>query len=89
MESAVETPKAKMSLVKYLGPYNVNVNAVSPGIINTEMTKSLDPADLNTIPLRRIGEPKDVANAVLFLVSDMSDYLTGVVLDVNGGQYMR
>ncbi|KAA8679106.1 SDR family oxidoreductase [Clostridium sp. HV4-5-A1G] len=78
-----------MSLAKYLGPYNINVNAVSPGIINTDMTKSLDPADVNTIPLRRIGEPEDVANAILFLVSDMSDYLTGVVLDINGGQYMR
>lgn len=78
-----------MSLAKYLGPYNINVNAVSPGIINTDMTKSLDPADINTIPLRRIGEPEDVANAILFLVSDMSDYLTGVVLDINGGQYMR
>jgi len=78
-----------MSLAKYLGPYNVNVNAVSPGVINTDMTKSLDPADINTIPLRRIGETKDVANAILFLVSDMSDYLTGVVLDINGGQHMR
>lgn len=78
-----------MSLAKYLGPYNINVNAVSPGIINTDMTKALDPADLNTIPLRRIGEPEDVANVILFLVSDMSDYLTGVVLDINGGQYMR
>ena len=78
-----------MSLAKYLGPYNINVNAVSPGVIDTDMTKALDPADIGAIPLRRIGWPKDVANVILFLASDLSDYLTGVVIDVNGGQYMR
>lgn len=78
-----------MTLAKYLGPYGINVNAVSPGVINTDMTKELDPADLNTIPLRRIGEAKDVANTIAFLVSDSADYLTGVVIDVNGGMYMR
>lgn len=78
-----------MSLAKYLGPHNINVNAVSPGVIDTDMTKALDPADVASIPLRRIGEPKDVANVILFLASDLSDYLTGVVIDVNGGMYMR
>lgn len=78
-----------MSLAKYLGPYNINVNAVSPGIIDTDMTRALDPADINTIPLKRVGQPKDVANVILFLSSDLSDYLTGVVIDVNGGMYMR
>ncbi len=77
------------SLAKYLGPYNINVNAVSPGVIRTPMTDSLEPADINSFALRRIGEPINVANAILFLVSDMSDYLTGVILDINGGQYMR
>jgi 3-oxoacyl-[acyl-carrier protein] reductase len=78
-----------MSLAKYLGPYNVNVNAVSPGVIDTPMTDALDPTDLNAIPLKRMGKPEDVANTILFLVSDLSDYLTGVVIDVNGGMYMR
>lgn len=77
------------SLAKYLGPFNINVNAVSPGVIRTPMTDSLEPADISSFALRRIGEPLDVANAILFLVSDMSDYLTGVILDVNGGQHMR
>lgn len=93
-EASYATSKAAnicltMSLAKYLGPYNINVNAVSPGVIDTDMTKALDPADINTIPLRRMGVPKDVANTILFLVSDMSDYLTGVVIDINGGMYMR
>lgn len=78
-----------MSLAKYLGAYNINVNAVSPGVIDTDMTKALDPADINAIPLKRVGVPKDVANVILFLVSELSDYLTGVVIDVNGGMYMR
>lgn len=77
------------SLAKYLGPYNINVNAVSPGVIRTPMTDSLEPADINSFPLRRIGEPLDVAKAILFFASDMSDYLTGVILDINGGQHMR
>lgn len=78
-----------MSLAKYLGPYHINVNAVSPGVIDTDMTKALDPADIDAIPLKRVGVPKDVANVILFLVSDLSDYLTGVIIDVNGGMYMR
>ena len=78
-----------MSLAKYLGPYNVNVNAVSPGIIDTPMTDALDPTGVSSIPLGRMGKPQDVANVILFLVSGLSDYLTGVVIDVNGGMYMR
>jgi len=78
-----------MSLAKYLGPDQIQVNAVSPGVIDTDMTTVLEEADLNGIPLRRIGKPEDVANAVLFLSSHMSDYITGVVLDINGGMHMR
>lgn len=78
-----------MSLAKYLGPYNVNVNAVSPGIIDTPMTDGLESADVSSIPLGRVGRPEDVANAIYFLSSGLSDYLTGVVVDVNGGMYMR
>ncbi len=77
------------SLAKYLGPYNVNVNCVSPGVIATDMTASLDAIDLDAFPLRRIGTPEDVANCIAFLCSEDASYLTGVVLDVNGGQHMR
>lgn len=77
------------SLAKYLGPYNINVNAVAPGVIDTAMTENLDQCDLHTIPLGRMGTPQEVAQVILFLASAMSDYLTGVIIDVNGGQHMR
>lgn len=78
-----------MALAKYLGPFNINVNAVSPGFIKTDMGDQLDAPDLNTVPLRRLGEAADVANAIAFLASEEASYLTGVVLDVNGGVHMR
>ena len=78
-----------MGLAKYLGPYHINVNAVSPGIIETPMTKTLDSVAPETIPLQRYGTGTDMGNIILFLSCHMSDYLTGVVLDVNGGQYFR
>ena len=56
-----------MSLAKYLGPYNINVNAVSPGFIKTDMADKLDEPDIETIPLRRLGTPEDVAKAIAFL----------------------
>ena len=70
----------------------VNVNAVAPGFIETEMTRSL-PEKLREefikqTPLGRMGRPDDVAEAVLFLASDVSDYITGQVISVNGGLYM-
>lgn len=74
-----------------LAQFNINVNAVGPGVIETGMTvNSLNnPARvemfLNHIPLKRIGQPRDVANAVLFLVSDEADYVTGTILYVDGG----
>lgn len=71
---------------------NVRYNAVTPGFIDTEMTGKLtqDVADnyLKNIPLARFGSPKEVANAVAFLLSDYSSYITGEVLRVNGGLYM-
>ncbi len=80
------------TLARLGGPYNVTANAVAPGIIPTELVhKQIDgheDAYINAIPLRRLGEPLDVARVVLFLASPLADYLTGLVIDVNGGQYM-
>lgn len=68
---------------------NVRVNAVAPGFINTKMTQALNEEQQNAlkqqIPMGRIGEPEEVAKAVLFLASDLSSYLTGQVLQVTGG----
>lgn len=76
------------SLARELAPYNIRVNAVAPGIINTDMVKNLpkeviDPL-IKTIPLGRIGEPIDIANAFLFLASDNASYITGEILSVDG-----
>jgi len=76
------------SLARELGSYNIRVNAVAPGITNTDMVSNL-PKEMiepliKTIPLGRIGEPKDIANAFLFLASDMASYITGIVLSVDG-----
>lgn len=76
------------SLSRELAPFNIRVNAVAPGITNTDMVANL-PKEMiepliKTIPLGRIGEPRDIANAFLFLASDMASYITGVVLSVDG-----
>jgi 3-oxoacyl-[acyl-carrier protein] reductase len=81
------------SLAHELASRNVTVNAVAPGFIETDMTGSL-PDDhkakiTETIPLKRMGKPEDVAAAVKFLASEEAAYITGHVLDVNGGMYMR
>tara|TARA_B100001996_G_scaffold377978_1_gene361426 strand:- start:974 stop:1714 length:741 start_codon:yes stop_codon:yes gene_type:complete len=79
------------SLAKELGGKNINVNAVSPGFIETEITDVLSDAIKNKykeiIPLSRFGKAEDVAKAVLFLASDDSSYITGEVLKINGGLY--
>lgn len=77
-----------LSLARELGPSNIRVNAVAPGITNTDMVaalpeKMIQPL-INAIPLRRVGEPEDVANGFLFLASDMASYVTGEVLSVDG-----
>lgn len=76
------------SLARELGKYNIRVNAVAPGIIETDMVKKL-PVEMiepliKKIPLGRIGKPEDVANAFLFLASDMAGYVTGEILSVDG-----
>ena len=71
---------------------NININCISPGFIKTAMTEKIDDKFKDTIiskiPSGRLGEPKDIANAVLFLASDQSDYINGETLHVNGGMYM-
>ena len=71
---------------------NININCISPGFIKTSMTEKIESKykDLiiSKIPSARLGEPEDVANAVLFLASDQSDYINGETLHVNGGMYM-
>ena len=76
------------SLARELAPQGIRVNAVAPGIINTDMVAQL-PKEMiepliKTIPFGRIGEPEDIANAFLFLSSNLSSYITGVVLSVDG-----
>lgn len=76
------------SLARELAPFNIRVNAVAPGIIKTDMIAKLDEKTIEplikSIPLGRIGNPIDIANAFLFLASDMASYITGVILSVDG-----
>ncbi len=71
---------------------NININCISPGFIKTAMTDKIDEKFkeiiISKIPSARLGEPEDVANAVIFLVSSQSDYINGETLHVNGGMYM-
>jgi len=71
---------------------NINVNCISPGFIKTAMTDKIDDkfkeVIISKIPSARLGEPEDVANAVVFLASSQSDYINGETLHVNGGMYM-
>ena len=80
------------SLAKELGPYGVHVNAIAPGVIETDMTQMITGGDWrafrSTIPLGRIGVVDEVAKVALFLASDEASYLTGEIIDVNGGQFM-
>jgi 3-oxoacyl-[acyl-carrier protein] reductase len=80
------------TLARQLAPYGINVNAVSPHAIETEMsaqwTEERRREIVASIPLRRLGKPEDVAEAVLFLASDSASFITGEILDVNGGALM-
>ena len=77
-----------VSLARELGPKGIRVNAVAPGITETDMMKAvpkemIDPL-IAQIPLRRLGQPEDIANAFVFLASEEASYITGVVLSVDG-----
>lgn len=76
------------SLSRELAPFNIRVNAVAPGITKTDMVAPLPKEQIEplikTIPLGRIGEPRDIANAFLFLASDLANYITGAILPVDG-----
>jgi 3-oxoacyl-[acyl-carrier protein] reductase len=80
------------SLAQEIGSRGITVNVVAPGFIDTDMTKELSDDQrsklLQNIPLKALGQPEDVANAVLFLASDMGAYISGETLHVNGGMYM-
>jgi 3-oxoacyl-[acyl-carrier protein] reductase len=80
------------SLAKEVGSRNITVNVVAPGFIDTDMTKALAEeqrtALLQGIPLGRLGQPEEIANAVSFLCSDKAGYISGETLHVNGGMYM-
>ena len=80
------------SLANEVASRNITVNCVAPGFINTNMLDTIDKERLESmsknIPCGRIGEPKDIANAVFFLSSEESSYITGQILHVNGGLTM-
>ena len=82
------------AMARELGPDNVRVNSVTPGLIQTDitgdkLTPELKAEIVKGIPLNRLGNAVDVANCCLFLASDLSSYLTGVTLDVNGGMLIH
>ena len=80
------------SLATEYAKKNININCISPGFIKTAMTDKIDDkfkeVIISKIPSARLGEPEDIANAVLFLSSDLSNYINGETLHVNGGMYM-
>ncbi|MBP1917639.1 3-oxoacyl-ACP reductase FabG [Youngiibacter multivorans] len=80
------------TLARELAVYNINVNAVAPGLIRTPMTDAIPEKVMammiDSIPLKRVGKPEDIANLVRFLTSEDSTYITGQVIGCNGGWYM-
>lgn len=80
------------SLAREIGSRGITVNVVAPGFIDTDMTRALDEGQrealLRDIPLQRLGQPGDIAGAVLFLASEQGAYITGQTIHVNGGMFM-
>lgn len=80
------------SLARELAPYNITVNAIAPGAIDTPMTAAMNPKFVEVMvratPLRRLGTPRDIAAAVVYLASEDAGFVTGQVLSPNGGQYI-
>ena len=78
------------SVAKELASRNVNCNAIAPGFVATDMTENLSEnnALVDHIPMKRFAQPEDIANLALFLASDQSDYITGVVIRIDGGLAM-
>ena len=81
------------SLSQEIATRNITVNCIAPGFIETPMTEKLDDKRkdviLNSIPMNRIGKPKDLSSAIIFLASQESSYITGQTLHINGGLYMN
>ena len=82
------------ALARELGPSNIRVNAIAPGLIDTDifqgkLTDAMRQQIVSTIPLGRVGQPDDVARLSVFLASDWSSYITGAVIDVNGGAHIH
>ena len=79
---------ATKALCQEVGRSKITVNAVAPGFIKTDMTEDLDEKEMKRmIPLKRFGEPKEVAALVSFLASEEAGYITGSVISINGGLY--
>ena len=81
------------SLAREVGSRNITINCVAPGFVDTDMTRALSEKQqqdlLQHVPLKRLGEPEDIASAVAFLASPSAGYITGATLHVNGGMYME
>jgi 3-oxoacyl-[acyl-carrier protein] reductase len=80
------------SLAREVASRQITVNAIAPGFIQTDMTDELTEEQqkgiMSQVPMERLGQPQEIANAVLFLASDSAAYITGETLHVNGGMYM-
>ena len=81
-----------MAFARRIAEYNITVNAVAPGTTESEIIRQISPENIEdlkqTIPMKRLGKPENIAEVVAFLASDASEFITGAVIDVNGGIFM-